>query len=445
MPLCDAQQLVRDGLAVVVSPEAIQLVFKITQVRSYVIKRDNNICQYCGRLGETLVFRTPKSQGGQFSPENCLVACRRCFILKNNLPHERFINKYPINVLNDIYDDIVDLSGIRVALYFPAERNEVDKIIRDQFLLLMEPKIFNGTTNPSYKKRFSGYWATHYRIQIKPSFQDELQNRYCEAKIEIQVASVLMHAWSEVEHDLVYKPSQGSISERENAILDEINGLVLTGEIALERLQKAIEERVAQSEREFTNHYELASYLVEETKRLLNSNIEPILGDVNILFQLIKRIKINSPEAISQYISRADANMEKRSLTQQIIDQIILADENRYNAYNSILGDEKLKNAIVTEDLTEAIGHFMSTWINFEVLLRNTIKKINPNYDEYKMRKRELLNLQVFTEKQAGDYEYLRRVRNNLVHGIEIPDTDYINSASNAIEVLSEVLVKKLI
>ena len=42
-----------------------------------------------------------------------------------------------------------------------------------------------------------------------------------------------MHAWSEVEHDLVYKPLQGTLSDEELAILDELNGLVLAGEIAL--------------------------------------------------------------------------------------------------------------------------------------------------------------------------------------------------------------------
>ena len=44
-----------------------------------------------------------------------------------------------------------------------------------------------------------------------------------------------MHAWSEVEHDLIYKPLQGTLSKEELAILDELNGLVLAGEIALER------------------------------------------------------------------------------------------------------------------------------------------------------------------------------------------------------------------
>lgn len=53
-----------------------------------------------------------------------------------------------------------------------------------------------------------------------------------------------MHAWSEVEHDLIYKPLQGTLSKEELAILDELNGLVLAGEIALERLQAAGNERI---------------------------------------------------------------------------------------------------------------------------------------------------------------------------------------------------------
>ena len=60
-----------------------------------------------------------------------------------------------------------------------------------------------------------------------------------------------MHAWSEVEHDLVYKPMQGTLSEEELAILDELNGLVLTGEIALERLQAAGNERIQNSKATF--------------------------------------------------------------------------------------------------------------------------------------------------------------------------------------------------
>src|SRR5438094_820701 len=38
--------------------------------------------------------------------------------------------------VEDIYSDIVDLAGVRVALYFPAERAQVDGMIKSLFLLV---------------------------------------------------------------------------------------------------------------------------------------------------------------------------------------------------------------------------------------------------------------------------------------------------------------------
>lgn len=53
-----------------------------------------------------------------------------------------------------------------------------------------------------YKKIFSGYEAKHFIISIKDSSSRYIGDNF----VEIQVASVLMHAWAEVEHDLIYKP-----------------------------------------------------------------------------------------------------------------------------------------------------------------------------------------------------------------------------------------------
>jgi len=80
------------------------------------------------------------------------------------------------------------------------------------------------------------------------------------------VASVLIHAWAEVEHDLVYKPTSGKLSEDEYAILDELNGLVLAGEISLERLQRAAKLRIDKMVGKFNNHYELAAYIYDRIK-----------------------------------------------------------------------------------------------------------------------------------------------------------------------------------
>lgn len=164
----------------------------------------------------------------------------------------------------EIHDDLVDLAGVRIALYFPGDIEEVERLLNTKFAI-NEKRVFpQKSGEPSYNKRFSGYAARHYRVNILAKELPESEKRYSEAKIEIQVASVLIHAWAEVEHDLVYKPLSGKLSEDEYAILDELNGLVLAGEIALERLQRAAKNRLKLKDERFRNHYELANYIYDK-------------------------------------------------------------------------------------------------------------------------------------------------------------------------------------
>jgi hypothetical protein len=153
----------------------------------------------------------------------------------------------------------------------------------------------------------------------------EAQRRYAEAPIEIQVASVLMHAWSEVEHDLIYKPATGELSEDEYAILDELNGLVLAGEIALERLQRAVENRVAQHGATFSNHYELAAFLYEQMKSrsAAAKAREPIMGRVDVLLGLLRRAQLDNAEALRPYLEDLDGDNEARPIADQIAGRIL--------------------------------------------------------------------------------------------------------------------------
>src|SRR5690606_26085090 len=148
------------------------------------------------------------------------------------------------------------------------------------------------------------------RVHLPETILNESQKRYAEAMIEIQVASVLMHAWSEVEHDLVYKPLQGKLSEDEYAILDELNGMVLAGEIALERLQRAAENRVSTHDREYSDHYDLASSLLKlsRVKLGVQSVHDSSIGRVDLLFALLKQLDLNKPEKLAKYIDALHAD-----------------------------------------------------------------------------------------------------------------------------------------
>ena len=221
-------------------------------------------------------------------------------------------DKKHYETLDEIYSDIIDLAGARVALYFPADRNQVGKLIEDSFTLVTQPKTFPSSLTPTYEKRFSGYWATHYRVRLREATLSEVQRRYVDAVVEIQVASVLMHAWAEVEHDLVYKPEQGRLSEDEYAILDQLNGLVLAGEIALERLQKAGEARIAARERRFANHYELAAYLLDKAASVLKGPApESAIGRVDLLYSLLNKVELATPQALEPYLSALSGDTER--------------------------------------------------------------------------------------------------------------------------------------
>ena len=189
----------------------------------------------------------------------------------------------------EIRDDIVDLAGVRIALYFPSDREKIDKIIHDAFTDVKH-KTFPeqdekrgsdslsqvGETPVDFQQRFHGYSADHYRVRMRvenlatKKLRDDFQKT--NPVIEIQVASVLMHAWAEIDHDLVYKTlTSGPASQQELRLLDATNGLVHTGEVLLQQLQTAMDDRVAYQNKPFSEQYELLSFLRGQIKKAKGS------------------------------------------------------------------------------------------------------------------------------------------------------------------------------
>lgn len=229
--------------------------------------------------------------------------------------------------IEEIYEDIVDLAGVRISIYFPGDKEEIEKFIRTGFDVL-EVKEFPQDQEPNggsgiYKKVFSGYHATHYRVKMKPELCKE-DKRYYDSLIEIQVATVLMHAWAEVEHDLVYKPLSGNLSRDEYEILDELNGMILSGEIALKRLQKAFNERVSKQSVPFSNHYELATFLYNRVQELFGKDEdEIIMGRADTLFNFLKLTGMDKPEYINKYIENMPHHSGYINIVQQMVEMIL--------------------------------------------------------------------------------------------------------------------------
>ena len=106
---------------------------------------------------------------------------------------------------------IGDLAGVRIIAYFTSD---VDKIVP-----LIE-KEFNIDSGHSMDKRLSsdpaifGYASVHFVVEFRPEMLKLPEYAlFDKMKCEIQVRTILQHAWAEIEHDIVYK-SPGEIPFR---------------------------------------------------------------------------------------------------------------------------------------------------------------------------------------------------------------------------------------
>lgn len=359
--------------------------------------------------------------------------------------------------VEDIYNDIVDLAGVRIALYFPGDMPEVDKIINNQFNVIKTKEFPENSVNKP-GKTFVGYKARHYRIKLKEEKLIGSEKRFANAPIEIQVASVLMHGWAEVEHDLVYKPLSGGLSEDELAILDELNGLVLTGEIALERLQRAFKRRIENDDKQFNNHFELASYIYDVIK-IDNPtvNLDNSIGKVDVLFRFCSAINFNRPDKIKKYVSKVVFSEDERPISEQIIDSILIEHPKYYDTFEKVKLQFISKKHYKTqfEELSSdhsfqaLIGKFISKWIILETTLKKELKaKAGQEYQNIRLLPftgRLLSHNNILDESDIRQFEYLRRFRNNLVHGIEMPDESSFLTAIDMVETLSNKFIKPTI
>lgn len=329
--------------------------------------------------------------------------------------------------LDDIYNDIVDLAGVRIALYFNSERDEIEQIINDIFII---HKVKEFPT----EGKSQGYKAIHYRGTIKVNALTEQQHRYSKANVEIQVASLLMHAWAEVEHDIVYKPLQGRVSEAEQEALDELNTIVLQGEETLKKLQQASYKRNS-----FNDHYDLYNFLIQYTSEKYNVEEEQVsVGDIKKLYNYLIDNKIDTQNKLKNKVKTFNLIIDENwTLSDQIMDYIVGNYKNKYRLYfdNTIY---EIKNDISTEN---AVGAFLFAWIELEKILKE--HDMATSYKNTFIRLNSLVDIGVLSKDEYDKVYKLRSVRNNLVHGIEIPESSYLAWYTKDIKALIQSLKNK--
>lgn len=92
--------------------------------------------------------------------------------------------------------------GIRVIAYFPGTLQDIDTLIKEEFNVTERS---DKGAELIERERF-GYQSIHYLVKFAPGRTALAEYaRFSDVVAEIQVRTVLQHAWVEIEHDIQYK------------------------------------------------------------------------------------------------------------------------------------------------------------------------------------------------------------------------------------------------
>ena len=98
--------------------------------------------------------------------------------------------------------EITDLAGVRVITFFTKTLMEVDRLLHEQFEVL---EIDNKSQTLKEADKV-GYHSVHYLVKLLPNRTELAEySRFVDLVAEVQVRTILQHAWAEIEHDIQYK------------------------------------------------------------------------------------------------------------------------------------------------------------------------------------------------------------------------------------------------
>jgi putative GTP pyrophosphokinase len=218
---------------------------------------------------------------------------------------------------------ITDLAGVRIITYVESDLERVSKIIKEAFDIDYKNSIDKSETLGADKV---GYRSIHYIATLK---SDRLKlpeyKKFKGLNFEIQIRTILQHAWAEIEHDKDYKFSGElpmhlkrrfkvlagvlELADREfNGIATEIDDYSTLVKSDTKKGELNIE----------INSTSIKSYLDYKFSDLTNKNI--LIRDKTVPREAIQELKSMGFEKLEELDSQIPSDLNKK-IIQFVSDQ----------------------------------------------------------------------------------------------------------------------------
>lgn len=158
---------------------------------------------------------------------------------------DSLLEKVERKTYSDVFKEIEDFCGVRIICYYTTDLKKIDDLIEKNFNVESTTYKENELGDDKF-----GYLSNHYIIKLKEEWCSTPTNACCkDLKAEIQVRTILMHAWADISHKLNYKTEHDSPQK----LRRKLNQLSALFEIAdghfvelWEMKEKYIEEKMKQ-------------------------------------------------------------------------------------------------------------------------------------------------------------------------------------------------------
>lgn len=271
-------------------------------------------------------------------------------------------------------EDLTDILGARIICFFSDEIDKIGKLVEERFVIDRE----NSSDKRELIKADSfGYLSLHYICSLP--FDAGYPDNICGKRFEIQIRTVLQHAWAAIEHDLGYKSEFGV----PRGVVREFSRIAGLLEIADDEFVRARDN--------------MRAYTENIRKKIIENNADDVHIDSISLNEYVKR-NTKMREFLNDISKIANAEISEIDAENYIVQLKFLGKETLGDVQKMMEENRELALALAEKGLSNAELDILSSTVGLRFLCRAEL--LNKEYPPQKIT--EFLKLSLGTQEKAS-------------------------------------------
>lgn len=183
----------------------------------------------------------------------------------------------------DIFREMHDLSGLRIVLMNPEDRQTSQEMIEELFQQHKPPSHFHPSREVGHfwkKPWFGAYETQNHRVHLVNDDESAWKesHRYSGVMFEVQLTTFSDNLYNKLAHDLLYKADPGLVTGQEEMVIDVSHGLARCFELCMRILRPKLHR---DSENRRVGASESLSGHTEDEVQLARSTVDAFEQDLH--------------------------------------------------------------------------------------------------------------------------------------------------------------------